>query len=197
MTGLTPTELRYLRDRLELITGDFQLWTELEDAFTRQTSRPGPPDKLCRTRRVATPLPYDAAASNARRRLRSALAEIAPKGDVVAMATWTARNLHMVSARPDAHTAYERVCAGVAEALAAISNESPQSQNEPMTPAEIERQARNLGDPGRGLTRRRLHTLREAGYIAPHSPGRYLLTDVLKAHNALPQRRKSPGNSHA
>lgn len=192
---------------------------DLADARTRQT-RFGAVDYRTRDGAREQRLPFNPAAARAEDDLQAVLVSwirlvceeraIAYGGDVsiAGMAEWLQRNIIALAMTEGVEAAPGEIAAAVAAAEAVVcppvganavdADLVARARAVRLNAAGIGKLAEQLGDEYRGLTVRRMRTLRAAGLIRPVPgpwsrdwPELYVVGEVLDAHLALPTRRRT------
>ncbi|QIS16601.1 hypothetical protein [Nocardia arthritidis] len=208
-----------LRELAELLRGIPDLVEDLGITMTRQDRLSGAADYRMHRRPSEQPLPYNPAASRAADELHAVLVswvrviceqrsfEYSGATTTSALARWLERNIVAFAMTEGAETAPSEIRAVYDAALHVVCpprrpvridpDDLARARAHRLNASGIVALAKELDEPYRTLSARRIQTLREAGRIvpvpgpwAPGWPELYVVGLVLDAHLAYPSRKR-------
>ncbi|MFE3229577.1 hypothetical protein [Nocardia sp. NPDC059228] len=214
-----------LRDLATLLDGVPGLSEDLQDAVNGQ-ARLGPARTRVSSRSSDQPLPFSVGAAKVRDHLHATLVawvrlvceqraiEYDGRTSTAGLARWLRANLialamtEGVDAAPAdiraAVEAAERVVCPQSEQIAVDAAALENARRARLNASGIVTLAKELGEPFRSVTVRRIQTLRDAGRVTPVPgpwasdwPEQFILGEVLDAHLAYPMRRRKSASSRA
>ncbi|MRH86194.1 hypothetical protein GFY24_01720 [Nocardia sp. SYP-A9097] len=207
-----------IRDLSSLLREIPDIAADLEDSVTRR-SRFGAPNSRLASRSGDQPLPFSPAAARARDHLHAVLVswvrlvceqravDYTGATSTADLARWLDHNLIALAMTEGVETAPSEIRAAIQSALQIICPATTQltvtteqleaARRACLNVTGIATLAKELGEPFKTVTVRRIQTLRDAGRITPVPgpwaadwPEQYILGEVLEAHLAHPIRKR-------